>query len=61
MQETDAQVEGFCLIRIISDREQSKVYIARDSAGALCAVKVQNRQIRPHCPRLMRAMPNSSH
>jgi hypothetical protein len=41
MQETDAQVEGFCLIRIISDREQSKVYIARDSAGALCAVKVQ--------------------
>ena len=41
MQETDVQVEGYCLIRIVSDRERSKVYIARDSAEGLCAVKVQ--------------------
>jgi hypothetical protein len=41
MQETDAQVDGFRLIRIISDRERSKVHLARDSAGVLRAVKVQ--------------------
>jgi hypothetical protein len=41
MQENDAKLDGFRLIRIISDRERSKVYLARDSAGALCAVKVQ--------------------
>ncbi len=41
MQETAAQVDGFRQIRIVSDRERSKVCLARNSAGALCAVKVQ--------------------
>jgi hypothetical protein len=41
MEETQVQLDGFRLIRIISDRERSKVHLARDSAGALRAVKVQ--------------------
>ena len=39
--EMSVQVEGFCLLRILSDRERSKVYLARDAASALCAVKLQ--------------------
>ena len=31
----DIQVEGFRLMRIISDRERSKVYLARATSGRL--------------------------
>jgi hypothetical protein len=41
MEETEAQLDGFRLIRIVSDRERSKVHLARDAAGTLRAVKVQ--------------------
>ena len=35
------QIAGFSLLRILSDRERSKVWLARGLAGELCAVKLQ--------------------
>jgi hypothetical protein len=40
------QVPGFLLLRLLSERERSKVYLARDTSGALCAVKLKQ----PHDP-----------
>ena len=37
---------GFSLLRLLSERERSKVYLARDTSGALCAVKLKL----PHDP-----------
>ena len=39
-------VPGFSLLRLLSERERSKVYLARDTSGALCAVKLKL----PHDP-----------
>ena len=39
-------IPGFSLLRVLSERERSKVYLARDSSGALCAVKLKG----PHDP-----------
>ena len=40
------QVPGFSLLRLLSEREGSKVYLARDTSDALCAVKLKL----PHDP-----------
>jgi hypothetical protein len=40
------QVPGFSLLRLLSEREHSRVYLARDNSGALCVVKLK----RPHEP-----------
>ncbi len=34
-------IPGFSLLRLLSERERSKVYLARDTSGALCAVKLK--------------------
>ena len=34
-------VPGFSLLRLLADRELSKLFLARDAAGTLCAVKLQ--------------------
>jgi serine/threonine protein kinase len=34
-------VPGFSLLRLISDRERSKLFLARNAAGGLCAIKLQ--------------------
>ena len=39
-------IPGFSLLRLLSERERSKVYLARDTSGALCAVKLKL----PHDP-----------
>ena len=39
-------VPGFSLLRLLSEREGSKVYLARDTSDALCAVKLKL----PHDP-----------
>jgi len=39
-------VPGFSLLRLLSERERAKVYLARDTSGTLCAVKLK----RPHDP-----------
>ncbi len=39
-------IPGFSLLRVLSERERSKVYLARNSSGALCAVKLKG----PHDP-----------
>src|SRR5438445_8592080 len=40
-QPANLEVEGFSLLRTLSDRDRSKVFLARDRAGALAAVKLQ--------------------
>jgi len=39
-------IPGSSLLRLLSERERSKVYLARDTAGVLCAVKLKL----PHDP-----------
>ena len=39
-------VPGFSLLRLLSEREGSKVYLARDTSDALCAMKLKL----PHDP-----------
>ncbi len=36
-----ASVPGFSLLRVLSERERSRVYLARDTSGALCALKLK--------------------
>jgi len=34
------KVPGYTLVRLLSDRERSKLFLARDETGALCAIKL---------------------
>ncbi len=46
MRNTFGSIPGFSLLRLLSERERSKVYLARDTSGVLCAVKLKL----PHDP-----------
>jgi serine/threonine protein kinase len=51
---TDPRIPGFTLLRLLSDRESSRLFLARGDTGELCAIKLQ----RPSDPANLRDLVN---